>query len=112
MRPRKEGAPRTDSDWDDGRTIADMSDVGRPGLWHFAGGQRRRAGADDGSDTSGAPGPLRREKRALRQNYEQPFTKKERLLCALGALKAALLIALAYIVGLGLVILLLMWMWK
>lgn len=39
------------------------------------------------------------------------FTKEERRWYALGALKAALLIGLAYAVGLGLVILMLLFLW-
>ena len=93
---------------DDGRTIADMSGIGRPGVFGWpAGGDMPSAGGVPGMSEDGASG-----RGHAAQKYEQPLTKKERLLCALGALKAALLIGLAYIVGLGLVIALLLFLWK
>jgi hypothetical protein len=67
---------------DDGRTIADMSAVS--GL-HRSGPSRQAP----------SEGP-----------QQPPFSRKERFFLAMAALKAALLIALAFIVGLGLVVLL------
>lgn len=84
---------------DDGRTIADMSDLSRPSLlfWHLKGpGDRRPAGRDS------------RPKPAL---PEDDISPKARMWYMLGALKAALLIALAFIVGLGLLVLLMLLIW-
>jgi hypothetical protein len=67
---------------DDGRTIADMREVS---------GLRR----DDRPRQESSEGP-----------QQPPFTRKEQFFLAMAALKAAMLIALAFIVGLGLVVLL------
>ena len=69
-------------DDDDGRTIADMSDIGRQPLF------------------------LPRLPENDRPWEQTGLTKEERLWYTLGALKAALLIALAFIGGLGLIVLL------
>ncbi len=78
-------------DWDDGRTVADMSEVTRPRL--FSGGK-----------------PKKEEKKAERIMVE--YTPSERRWAVLGALRAALLIALVYLAGLALVIALLIRLWK
>lgn len=84
---------------DDGRTIADMSQVDRPSLL----GRLPSGGHADGTGRNhtqdGAP-------------EQSPFTKEERRWIVLGTLKAALLIGFAFIGGLGLVILLLMLIWR
>lgn len=83
---------------DDGRTIADMSDVSRPSLFGHL--PVREKGTK----------PLPQE--AVSQGPEQePLSPEARRWAILGALKAALLIGMAFIVGLGLVILLLLLIW-
>ena len=81
-------------DDDDGRTIADMSDL--------------------------TPSSPFRSKKITEQNREPsegrgpdplPFTHQERLLYVFAALKAALLIGLTFLVGLGLLIWLLTLLW-
>ncbi len=83
---------------DDGRTIADMSQVGRPSLL----GHLPAGGHADGT---------KRENTQSGVPEQSPFTKEERRWIVLGTLKAALLIGFAFIGGLGLVILLLMLIW-
>ena len=80
-------------DDDDGRTIADMSDVSRPSLM----GRRAPERPED---------PLSRESSGGSDDYIPP---EDRKWYVLGALKAALLIGLVFIVGLGLVVLLFLW---
>ena len=78
-------------DWDDGRTVADMSGVSqhKTPFSRITGNGRQSSGQD----------PV--------------YSRKERWWVALGALRAALLIGLVFAVGLGLVIvfLLLIWRW-
>lgn len=83
-------------DDDDGRTIADMSGVQRQPLFlpRLPEGARR---------TAARPAPPEENARPWE---ETGLSKKERLWYLLGALKAALLIALAFIGGLGLIVLL------
>ncbi len=81
---------------DDGRTIADMSGVTGPSMF-----------------VPRSPG----EKKAQPETPDRPWentgmTPRERRMYVLGAMKATMLIALAYIVGLGLLIALLVWLWK
>ena len=80
---------------DDGRAIADMSDVSRPSLM----GRRAPERPED---------PLSRESCGGGDDYIPP---EDRKWYVLGALKAALLIALAFIVGLGIVIFVLLKLW-
>jgi len=85
-------------DDDDGRTIADMSGVFHPSMFgHRPSSLRRRE-----EHSQEAP---------QEESENPPFTPKERRMYALGALKAALLIGLAYLVGLGAVIGLLLLIW-
>ncbi len=79
---------------DDGRTVADMSDVSRPELFRPRAPEHRRETPE-------------RDPRP-----EERFTRQERRWYALGALKAALLIGLAYVAGLGAVIALMILLWK
>lgn len=72
---------------DDGRTIADMSDIQRSSLLRSRKGSRASKPLPQGSSLSS-------------------LSKSERSWVIRGALSAALLIALAFIVGLGIVILL------
>lgn len=78
---------------DDGRTIADMSQV--PGSTFFGGAPRKK------SD----------EKFELHPGQE-PYSRKERFRYTMAALKAGLLIGLAYIAGLALVVALLLLLWR
>lgn len=83
---------------DDGRTIADMSGVEGPSLFvpRSPGGKKEPAQPDHPD----------------RPWEDTGMTRKERRMYVLGAMKATMLIALAYIVGLGLLIALLLWLWK
>ena len=75
---------------DDGHTIVDMSAVERPNLFSFR-----------SNDTANHEVKNKRNK----DNYS--YSKEERRWAIFGALKASMLIGLAYIVVLGLVVLLL-----
>ncbi|MBR5537546.1 MAG: hypothetical protein IKU58_06560 [Clostridia bacterium] len=81
---------------DDGRTIADMSDLSRPGM---LGGFRK-------VQRPAAPQPEEPQRDEPWREAEPLMTPEERRWYVLGALKAAILIGLAFIVGLGLVVLL------
>lgn len=83
---------------DDGRTIADMSQFSTPSLWgHLPKGEAREGGSPE--EAKGFPYP------------EAPYTPREKRLFVFAALKAALLIGLAFLVGLGLVIAGLLGLW-
>lgn len=80
---------------DDGRTIADMSDVSRPGFW--------------GRPKAARPAPRQEGPASAEEPWREPepiMTPEERRWYILGALKAALLIGMAFIAGIGLVVLL------
>ena len=78
-------------EYDDGHSIVDMSEVERPNLLHFRPSKNQQM-----------------EPSTPNRPWEQTsLTGKERFWYILGTLKAALLIALAYIIGLGSIILLL-----
>ena len=85
-------------DDDDGRTVADMSGVSRPNLLSF-----RRT--NDEQPARPAPTP---EEPAEDRPWDTSgqFTREERHAYILGALGAALLIGLAFAVGIAIVILL------
>lgn len=88
------------SHWeDDGRTVADMSGVERPNLFLA---RRPR------SPESAPP----REKRRDRPGETGGLSREERRWYMLGALRAALLIALCFIVVLGLAVLLMLLVWR
>ena len=90
-------------DDDDGRTIVDMSGVGRPNplfLPRGPGGAKKEPAQ-----------PPRPEGEQERPWEDAPLTREERRMYILGALKAGLLIGLAFIVGLGLVIVLMLLFW-
>lgn len=89
---------RREFEEDDGRTIADMSDVAQPSLWGRSPAPER--GADRSPERKASPYP------------DAPFTPGEKRLFVTAALKAALLIGLAFIVGLGLVIAALLGIWS
>ncbi len=83
-------------DDDDGRTIADMSDVTGPSMF--------------------LPQKSGRKKPPMEQNEpsgsEQEWDPRDRRIYVFGALRAALLIALVYAVGFALIIGLLLLIWK
>ena len=80
-------------DWDDDRTIADMSQVDRPNLlWP-------RLRTDNRFQTRSG-------------EQERPYTPQERRWAVLGAMRAGLMIAGVFIAGLGLVIAGLLLLWK
>lgn len=81
-------------DDDDGRTIADMSDLTPSSPF------RMKRPVSQNRDPSSEEGPA-----------PQPFTREERRLYVFGALKAALLIGLAFLAGLGLIVWLLTLLW-
>lgn len=84
---------------DDGRVIADMSGVERQNLLlpRFQTPRRFRRERDEQAD---------------RQPLDFELTPEEQRMHIWMALKAALLIALVFIVGLGAVVLLLIWLWS
>ena len=82
---------------DDGRTIADMSGVSNPSA--FVPRREKPQGQD-------------RENSFLFEKHEEPFTREERRIYFLAALKASLLIGGAFIIGLGAVILIMVLVWS
>lgn len=103
------GRPKKQYDDDDGRIIADMSQIhptpmfvpGRPDEASGAGerGKNRASSSDE-------------QERAARPWEDTSLTAKERLMYVLGAMKATLLIAFAYLAGLAAVIWLLLTLWR
>ena len=81
---------------DDGRTIADMSGISRPST--FVPHREKPQGQE-------------KEDSFLFERHEQPFTREERRMYVLAALKASLLIAAAFIIGLGAVVLVMVLAW-
>lgn len=74
---------------DDGRTVADMSGLDRPPLFgHKEGASRKK----------------RQESEQSGGDYVPPMSRGERWAFLLGTMKASLLIALAFLGGLGLCI--------
>ena len=95
----RSGRPHED---DDGRTIVDMSQVDRPSMFGFRGDllpEKRQERPQE-------------RKKSRPWEEEAPISPKERRMYALGALKAALLIGLAYLAGLALIIFLLIQLWN
>ena len=90
-------------DDDDGRTIADMSGLDFPGAFSFRGVRPKKPerGAEQ-SDLTDRPWEAQKDQ----------FSRSERRMAILGALKAALLIGLAYLAGLALIIFLLIQLWN
>ena len=83
-------------DDDDGRTIADMSEVSGPSMF-----VPRKSGRKNP--------PMEHEES---RDTEQEWDPKDRRIYVFGALRAALLIALVYAVGFALIIGLLLLIWK
>lgn len=92
-----------DKKWDDddGRVIADMSDLARPGVFSRKNTRTQEMPSDRESAVEKRP-----------WETEDELSLKERTMYALGALKAALLIALVFIIGLGVVIAVMLAVWS
>ena len=91
---------------DDGRTIADMSGITRPRMFipsHVERDRMKPVTQESVDD--------RKENRPW-EKEDDLMTPRERRWYVLGALKAALLIALTFIAGLGLLIAVLIWVWR
>ncbi len=83
---------------DDGRTVADMSDLSRPSLFLPRKSGRRKDMGPPEDESSSQP--------------RQDWDPKDRRLYIFGALRAGLLIALIYFLGFGLLIGLLLLIWN
>ncbi|MCD7957542.1 MAG: hypothetical protein LUG93_17720 [Lachnospiraceae bacterium] len=96
-------------DDDDGRTIADMSQVERPGMF----GHLPRSFSDrqKGHTDSGRNASPRTAHDGADGLEQPPFSRMERMKYTWMALRAGLLVALVYILGCGLVIALLYLFW-
>ena len=96
-------------DDDDGRTIVDMSGVERPNMFgHLPRSEKNQFFAADVAKKNrafSAPEP----KKPDRPWEDHSMSRSERGAAVRGALSAALLIGLAYIVGLGLLIAILLY---
>lgn len=110
------GRSKKQYDDDDGRTIADMGQVSptpmfiprRPGSAPDNGG---RGGSGDPS--CGASDSRKQEQTRQDRPWEDnSLTAKERLMYVLGAMKATMLIALAYLAGLAAIVWLLLKLWS
>ena len=102
-------APRKEWDDDDGRIIADMSGIERP-RFIVPKIRDRKSYEERGSISSQRESEEQNVKERSWEN-ESEFTPQERRMYVLGALKAALLIALAFIVGLGAAVWLMLIAW-
>lgn len=96
-------APRREWEDDDGRIIADMSGVERPRFLMPRITKNKSVSSQRESE----------EQNVKERSWENEseFTPQERRMYVLGALKAALLIALAFIVGLGAAVWLMLMAW-
>ena len=94
---------------DDGRTIADMSGVSKPHLF----GARPSFLSKKEASGGWSPGEekLNKLSEERRQTENTELSPEERRIYLFGALKASLLIAFAYIGGLGLLVWLLLCLW-
>lgn len=98
---------------DDGRTIVDMSCVERPGVSGLFGAGEYGQDSEDGRRARRSGYVTFGQEENAAQDFEAPlFSRRERRMYVLGALKAALLIGLAYLVGLGVLIGLLTAVWR
>ncbi len=100
-------SPIEDPD-DDGRTVADMSDLAPHRNW-LGGWSDSTGGKPVARKDFSAPEP-----KPENRPWEQPETldREQRFWAIMGALKAALLLGLVYIVGLSLVVWLLFSIWS
>ena len=100
---------KKDDFYDDGRTIASMSGVERPNLFvpkMNTHGDRNSSVPDSANNADGSD-----FERDRPWDQSGRLSKEETRWYALGALRAALLIGLAFIVGLGAAILLMILIW-
>lgn len=102
-------APRKEWDDDDGRIIADMSGIERPRLLIPRIGGRKSSTGQESDPAQREPEGQTAKERPWENESE--FTPGERRMYVLGALKAALLIALAFIAGLGVAVWLMLQVW-
>lgn len=102
-------APRKEWDDDDGRIIADMSGIERPRFLVPRIGGRESSAQQNVDSLQRKPKEQAVKERAWENESE--FTPQERRMYVLGALKAALLIALAFIAGLGAAVWLMIQVW-
>lgn len=98
---------RLDDPEDDGRTIADMSDLAPHRNW--LGGWTPSTGSESRRER-----PVQQAQPKQERPWEQQatFTGSQRFWAIMGALKASLLIGLVYVVGLGLIGWLLLTFWS
>lgn len=109
------GRSKKQYDGDDGRTIADMGQISPTPMFiprrpESASDKNGRAGGDPSYGASD-----RREQERMRQERpweDNSLTAKERLMYVLGAMKATMLIALAYLAGLAAIVWLLLKLWS
>ena len=86
---------------DDGRVVADMSGLEKPSPFGFLFRRRAPRQPQEPSVPGGQPP----------QPSGEPLTPRQRRITIWAAVSAGLVTALIYIVGLGLVTLLLLWLW-
>ncbi|OUN22219.1 hypothetical protein [Pseudoflavonifractor sp. An85] len=87
---------------DDGRVIADMSDVSRPNLMHLGGSV---------SKPTPPPQEVGEQTKEDRPWESNEMSREDRRAYIWAALRAGLLIGLVYLVGFGLLTALLLWLW-
>lgn len=107
------GRSKKQYDDDDGRTIADMSQVSSSPAF-FPKRPKDAASADGhGRDPfAGVRNRQNRENGKARPWEDNSLTLKERLSLVLGAMKATMFIAFAYLIGLAAVVWLLLKLWS
>lgn len=107
------GGAKKEYDDDDGRTIADMSGIDRPGVFFPRKVGSPHSRSREHSPYCGPEDPQEENGRQAARPWEEDsaFGREERRMYIFGALKAALLIGLAFIVGLGLLMVLLLLIW-
>lgn len=89
---------------DDGRIIADMSEVSRPNLFHLGGPVPKTS-----QPIQSEPEPSSGEERPWESSE---MSREDRRAYIWAALKAGLLIGLVYLAGFGILTALLLWLWK
>ncbi|MBM6897056.1 hypothetical protein H9X86_06690 [Pseudoflavonifractor capillosus] len=88
---------------DDGRVIADMSGISRPGLI---------LPGDTASKPQTQPQQPEERQEDLRPWEDSGMSREDRRAYVWAALKSALLIGIIYVVVFGLIIALMLWFWK
>lgn len=89
---------------DDGRVIADMSGISRPGLI--------LPGEPSSRPRPQQPKPQEETEEDLRPWEDSGMSREDRRAYIWAALKSALLIGAIYVVAFGLLIALMIWLWK